>query len=136
MYVAGRPHPLKEPSQSVLDLATDNPQFFTDAEVLQEILHRYVSLREHARALAAVNEARSLMEGRIEPLLAEDVVLAADLANRYPSLSARDLIHVAIAMRAGASHIVSADTAFDGLTEIERLDPVRVAEWRELVASG
>lgn len=73
------------------------------------------------------------MKGRIEPLIDKDVELASKLADRYPALSARDLIHVAIAVRAGATHIVSADTAFDVVTEIQRLDPLRVAEWREAV---
>jgi predicted nucleic acid-binding protein len=136
MYVAGRPHRLKEPSRTVLELAADNSQFFTDAEVLQELLHRYVSLRDHPKAAAAVNEARLLMGGRIEPMLAEDVTRAAEMSNRYPGLSARDLVHAAIAIRAGATHIVSADSAFDVLTEIERLDPLRVEEWRAEVTAN
>lgn len=129
MYIAGRAHPLKEPSRTVLGLAADYPRFFTDAEVLQELLHRYISLGERAKARAAVTEARSIMGDRIEPVLAEDVRQAADLANRYTQLSARDLIHVAVARRAGASHIVSADTALDVVTEIGRLDPLHVADW-------
>jgi predicted nucleic acid-binding protein len=76
------------------------------------------------------------MGSRIEPMLAEDVTRAAEMSNRYPSLSARDLVHAAIAIRAGATHIVSADSAFDVLTEITRLDPLRVEEWRTDVAAS
>lgn len=76
------------------------------------------------------------MEGRIEPMLAEDVRRANEMADRYPRLSARDLIHVAIAVRAGATHIVTADSAFDVVSEIERLDPLRVEEWRSAVIEG
>lgn len=84
----------------------------------------------------AVEYFAGLMSGRVEPLLAEDVLSATIFADRYPRLSSRDLIHVAIAMRAGATHIVSADAAFDVVTEIERLDPARVEEWRGRVIAG
>jgi len=42
MYAAGRPHPLKQPCLDVLALVALYPDAFcTDAEVFQEILHRY-----------------------------------------------------------------------------------------------
>jgi predicted nucleic acid-binding protein len=45
VYAAGRPHALKEPCLQVLALAAERPQaFLTDAEVLQELLHRYLAL--------------------------------------------------------------------------------------------
>ena len=45
-YAAGRPHPLKEPCQQIVALAARHPRaFVTDAEVLQELLHRYVAIR-------------------------------------------------------------------------------------------
>ena len=42
MYAAGRVHPLKQPCIDVLSLAAHHPaRVITDAEVFQEILHRY-----------------------------------------------------------------------------------------------
>ena len=42
MYAAGQPHPLKQPCLDVLALVALYPDAFcTDAEVFQEILHRY-----------------------------------------------------------------------------------------------
>lgn len=69
-----------------------------------------------------------------EPVLRSDVQLAGELADRYPRLSARDLIHVAVMQRVGATHIVTADQAFDDIEGIERLDSALVEEWKGLVS--
>jgi predicted nucleic acid-binding protein len=76
-----------------------------------------------------------MLRGRIEPMYIEDVRLAGELADRYLSLSARDLVHLAVGQRVGARYIVSADKGFDAGNEIERLDPLRVDEWRSLVVA-
>jgi predicted nucleic acid-binding protein len=62
-------------------------------------------------------------------MFAEDVQRAAELAATYPRLSAHDLVHVAVMERAGATAIVTADSAFDNLAGIERLDPADAAAW-------
>ena len=51
------------------------------------------------------------------------VSLAAELADRHPGISARDLVHVAVMQRLGINRIISADTDFDRLEGIDRLDP-------------
>ena len=46
IYAAGRAHPLKEPCARILLLVAEHSQaFVTDAEVLQELQHRYLALR-------------------------------------------------------------------------------------------
>jgi predicted nucleic acid-binding protein len=131
MYAWGGEHLLRAPCAEVLQLVESNgPHFITDAEVLQEILHRYKSLQMWPAMAERLEIFVDLMQGSIEPVFAGDVVGAAKLAHRYPTLSARDLVHAAVALRAGATHIVSADTAFDALEEIERLDPMFLDSWR------
>lgn len=45
MYLVGAAHPHKTDAQRLLErLAMDNRRLVSDAEVLQEILHRYVSI--------------------------------------------------------------------------------------------
>ena len=45
IYAAGRPHALKKPCAQILMLVAERPHaFLTDAEVLQELLHRYLAL--------------------------------------------------------------------------------------------
>lgn len=46
MYLVGGPHPHKTDAQRLLERAiADRERLVTDAEVLQEILHRYVAIR-------------------------------------------------------------------------------------------
>lgn len=138
-YAAGRDHPLKNPCKEILRLLALNPRyFFTDAEVLQEMFHRYRSIRRWPEGKRAVLDLAALMHGSVEPVLAEDIVLACDLADRHGAgLAARDLLHAAVILRTEETpaRIVTADRDFDDLaTEgIERLDPADVESWRSMV---
>ena len=138
MYAAGAAHPLKAPCIEVMAMVAAHPRaFLTDAEVLQELIHRYLSVRRWEFGRAVFLEFGRLMEGRIEPVHAEDVTLAARLADDYPGVSSRDLVHAAAAHRVGVSRIISTDTDFDLLPGVERLDPERVGEWgKALLAAG
>ena len=133
MYAAGVPHEFKQPSIDVLDLAAKSETLITDAEVFQELLHRYLAQRRWPAMRQSVTDFFQLMSGRIQPMLDVDVELACGLANQYARLAARDLIHIAIMERVGSTRIVTADAAFDDIQGIERLDPARVEEWRALV---
>src|SRR5207237_8864117 len=45
MYLIGAPHPHKSDTQRLLEkLVSDRQRLVSDAEVLQEILHRYVAI--------------------------------------------------------------------------------------------
>lgn len=147
-YAAGREHPLKEPCKEVLRVAARNPRaFFTDAEVLQEMLHRYLSLRRWPEVKGVVLDFAALMEGSVEPVVAKDAVLACALADRHGAgsgagrLAARALLHAAVVLRAaggsteGPAKIVTADGDFDELagSGIQRLDPSDVDSWRREV---
>jgi len=130
MYAAGGNHPLKGPCVRVMELAATRPEaFVSDAEVLQEILHRYVAIKRVPEGQDLVLAFAELMRGRIEPIFAGDVEAAARSAGRYPRLDARDLLHVSVMMRLSLSQFVSADSDFDSVNGIERLDPIRVTEW-------
>jgi predicted nucleic acid-binding protein len=122
---------LKSVSETILEAASGPATpFITDAEVLQELVHRYRALRVWAdRGAAVFRNFASLMAGRIIPMLAEDVQRAAELVDIHPRFSARDLVHLAVMERVGATAIVTADTTFDGLRDIERLDPLMAHRW-------
>ena len=130
IYAAGSDHSYKEPCARILRILADDPRsFVTDSEVLQESMHRYLSSGRWTLGREVVRAFAEAMSGRIEPVHAEDVVLAAELADRHPGVSARDLVHAAVMQRLGADHIISADTDFDRLESIIRLDPARIEEW-------
>src|SRR5437867_2483947 len=97
MYAAGAPHTLKAPCQQVMRLLDETPQVFvTDAEVLQEIIHRYVSLRRWPHGRFVFSVFAGAMRGRVEPVSGLDTEQAAALADNHTHLSARDLIHAAV----------------------------------------
>ena len=137
---------MKEPCKEVLRLSARYPgSFFTDAEVLQEMIHRYLSLRRWPEGKRVVLDFAALMAGAVEPVTAGDMILACELADRYAArpgarLAARDLLHAAVMLRAedDAAKIVSADRDFDELAAegIERLDPTDIKAWRQEVESG
>jgi len=136
MYTVGAAHPLKAPSIEVLRLIQESPgAFVTSAEVLQEIIHRYLAIRAWPRGRKVLERFARLMRGRIEPIYERDVHEAARLADGYSDLSARDLLHAAVMNRLGVRQIVSTDNDFDNLPGIERLDPMRVDEWRDRVTA-
>ena len=137
IYAAGRAHPYKEPCAKILGLVAENPLVsVTDAEVLQELVHRYLAQdrwilgREVLRAFALV------MQDRIEPVYAGDILAAADLADRHPGVSSRDMVHAAVMLRLEVEQVVSADTDFDRLPEVSRLDPMLVGEWGRYLQIG
>lgn len=141
-YAAGRDHRLKDPCKEILRLAALNTaSFFTDAEVLQEMLHRYLSLRRWPEGKNVVLDFAALMEGSVESVTVRDAVLACELADRYSAhsgarLAARDLLHAAVIIRVeGGSgmSIITADGDFDDLAPegMKRLDPADLESWRE-----
>lgn len=133
MYVVGKEHPLKRPSTHVLELAARNSSFFTNAEVIQEILHRYLAQRRWRDVKPFLEPVFLALDDRVLEVRGEDVRKAGDLALVHLELQTRDLIHLAIMQRVGSAYVVSADRAFDGIEGITRLDPVGVDEWQSLV---
>jgi predicted nucleic acid-binding protein len=133
IYAAGKPHPLKAPCSEVLELIAQYPSaFVTDAEVLQELLHRYLSLKLWPNpGLIVVERFEVLMRGSIEAVGSHDVLVAARSAHAFPGLSARDLLHLAVARRVGSPAIITADGDFERLPGIDRLAPQDVLTWRE-----
>jgi predicted nucleic acid-binding protein len=121
MYLVGTPGPHKTDSQRLLEkLISQRERLVTDAEVLQEILHRYVAInRRHDiqptfdALLNAVDEV--LPVDRAVGERAKQIVLA------YHRLSARDAVHLAVMERHGIERILSFDTGFDGFPGFTRL---------------
>ena len=127
---AGREHPYKQPCVRILRILTDDPQsFVTHSEVLQEMMHRYLASGQWGLGREVVRAFAEAMRGRVEPVHGEDVTLATELADRHPGVRARDLVHAAVMQRLGTDRINSADTDFDHLEGIDRLNPARIEEW-------
>ena len=129
MYAVGRPHPLREPARTFFAVCNrDRIPLVTSAEAVQELAHAYLRVGRAATLDAAlVLIERSEVE--VWPLTHEDVTLARQLHDRYPSLGARDLCHLASCRRRGVGDIKTFDQALaaisGGIDELGFDMPVR-----------
>jgi len=121
MYLVGAPHPHKADAQRLLEkLITDRQRLVTDAEVLQEILHRYVAIDRRD----AIQPAFDALLGVVDQVLAVDrtvVERAKNLVLGYRQLSARDAVHLSVMEQNGIDQILSFDAGFDVFPGITRL---------------
>ena len=137
IYASGREHPYKEPCARILMIAAEHPlSFVTNAEVLQELVHYYLASGRWALGRNVLHTFAEVMHDRIEPVYVEDIQFAARLADIHPRISTRDLVHAAVMRRLGIDRVISADTDFDRLAEVTRLDPFDVDEWGDSVLLG
>ena len=124
MYLIGAPHPHKSEAQLLLErLVASGQRLVTDAEVLQEILHRYVAIGKRE----AIGPAFQLLLDVVDEVLAiekADVLRAGEIVQNRALLSARDSVHIAVMERHGIRSILSFDGDFDrwpGLKRIYRI---------------
>ncbi|MQA90417.1 MAG: PIN domain-containing protein [Gemmatimonas sp.] len=123
MYAGGAEHPHKEPSVAYLArIARGEIDAVIDAEVLQEILHRYRALRRWSDGQQVYDLTRQIVP-TVLPVTADDLDVARDILDRYERLQARDAVHAAVAAANGIHVICSYDRDFDGLEGLERAEP-------------
>jgi hypothetical protein len=123
MYAAGPEHPLKKRSLWLLERVIEGSvDAVIDAEVLQEILHRYQALRRWREGRAVYDEARNIF-ARVLPVTVEVLDRARDLLDRHPELMARDALHAAVVHWYGLEAICSFDRDFDRIQGLRRLEP-------------
>jgi predicted nucleic acid-binding protein len=121
MYLVGAPHPHKTDAQRLLEkLIRDRQRLVTDAEVLQEILHRYVAINRRD----AIQPAFDALLGIVDEVLAVDgtvIERAKQIVLEYRRLSARDAVHLSVMEQNGIQQILSFDSGFDAFPGIARL---------------
>ena len=134
IYAAGREHTYKTYCTRIMRMVGSNPRsFLTNSEVMQELMHRYRSSGRWALGKEVFRSFAEAMRDRVEPVFLEDVERASDLADRYPEMHSRVLVHAAVMKRLGVDRIVSADRGFDRLAGLVRLDPLDIAQWEDPV---
>jgi predicted nucleic acid-binding protein len=121
MYLVGAPHPNKDVARRLLDRSIERAErLVTDAEVLQEIMHRYIAIKRRDAIQPAFNALLGIVD-EVFPVEVQDVEAARDVLLGESGLSSRDALHVAIMKRHGVHRILAFDTAFDRAPGIERL---------------
>lgn len=127
VYARGRPDRYKAPCQAILAIAeTDPGSYGIDVETLQELLDLYVRRGERQEAVRTVEDALAAFSDPI-PITRAEIEEAADVISANPRLSPRDAIHVAVCRTFELEGIVSADKAFDRVSDLVRFDPLKLA---------
>lgn len=122
-YASGAEHRFKEPAARFLEgAAAGEIDAAIDAEALQEILHRYRSIRRWNEGRLVFDLARQIVPV-VLPVTAEILDAPRQLMDQVPSLSARDALHAAVAFEHTAGHICSFDSDFDLIDGIARTEP-------------
>ncbi len=121
MYLIGSAHPNKEAARRGLEeaVAAGEP-ICTDAEVMQEILHRYSAIGRPQDIDPAFDALLSIVDV-VYPIERADVERARRLVLGKTRLSARDAVHVAVMQGRDIGRVMSFDRAFDAVPGIERI---------------
>ena len=121
MYLVGAPHPHKADAQRGLEACiSQGERLVTDAEVLQEILHRYVAIDRRDAIQPAFDAVLGVVD-EVLPVTRQDAERARAIVLGSPRLSARDAIHVAVMEHHGIARILSFDAAFDRVPGVTRV---------------
>jgi hypothetical protein len=121
MYLIGAEHPFKaDARRAIEDAIAAGDVLCTDAEVFQEMLHRYRAI-DRADAIDAGFAALLGIVDVTYSIELSDVERARRLLRTTPTLSARDAIHVAVMQAHDVSRMMSFDRGFDGLPGIVRI---------------
>jgi hypothetical protein len=121
MYLVGESLTFKAEAQRLLEkYILQRERLVTDAEVLQEILHRYAAIHR----LDAIQPAFDALLGVVDEIFPVDAAVvqrAKTILLGKKRISARGALHVGVMEQQQISHILSFDSGFDGIPGIVRL---------------
>jgi predicted nucleic acid-binding protein len=121
MYLVGAPHPHKADAQRLLEnLISDRQRLVTDAEVLQEILHRYVAINRRDAIQPAFDALLGIAD-EVLPVDRSTAERAKEIVLGHRQVSARDAVHLAVMEQHAIERILTFDSGFDGFPGIARL---------------
>lgn len=125
MYAAGKTSPQKEPCENLLRAIlkkSSREKFCTNSEVLQEILHRYLSIGYRDIAFKIIESIYSLGIP-IFPVDQNDLRRAKTLLQTYDNLSVRDAVHLGVMQGNGIVEIATYDQDFSLVEWVRVIKP-------------
>jgi hypothetical protein len=123
MYAAGTDHTNKRPSIAFLERAAGGQiEAAIDAEILQEILHRYRAIRRWQDGRAVFDMARRIFP-TVFPINAEVLDRTREILDEHDGLMARDALHIAVVEINDLVGICSFDRDSDLVPGLKRLEP-------------
>ncbi len=121
MYLIGAAHPHKADAQLLLEgLIAAGERLVTDAEMMQEILHRYTAINRRDAIGPALQVLLEISDD-IFAIEKVDVMRAAEIVQNPALLSARDALHVAVMERQGIRAVLSFDADFERWPGLHRI---------------
>lgn len=119
MYLVGTPHANRDRAKDLLDeLILSGTRLVTDAEVYQEVLHRYAAISRQE----AIESACAALDGLVDEVFAvgrDEIETAKTLV--LEGVGARDALHVATMRANGVERILTFDPDFDRFDELNRI---------------
>ena len=111
MYFVGPEGPRREEARAFFEWSRErSTPLVTSAEILQELLHVYVSRDQQNRLRPELD----LVEATVIEVWSvhrEDVQMACDMVVQHPELEARDLVHLACCIRREPDDLMTFDRA-------------------------
>ena len=121
MYLVGAAHPNKPEARRLLEQAIDaDERLVTDAEVLQEILHRYVAIDRRDAIQPAFDALLGVVDD-VFPVDTATVERAKSIVFGIRRISARDALHIAAMERHRVTQIMTFDLGFDDVPGVTRI---------------
>ena len=124
MYAAGRESPQRIPCLRFLERLVEGkgPEACTDTEVLQEILHRYRSLKVPELGFRLF-DAVTQLGIPILPVSESAMVEARRLLSEHSSLSTRDGVHLGVMWEQRIEKVLTYDRGFSEVPWADRIEP-------------
>ena len=123
MYAAGADHAHKTSCLELLSrVAEGEVDAALDAEVLQEVLHRYRAIERWSAGARVYDDARRIFSV-VLPITVETLDLARHLLDGHRAIGARDALHAAVVELHQLEGICSYDRGFDLIPGVARIEP-------------
>ncbi|MDP7494589.1 MAG: type II toxin-antitoxin system VapC family toxin [Candidatus Undinarchaeales archaeon] len=111
----------KKAKKVLREMASGKIQCATSSLTVDEILWVLIKMKkDRERAIETCMDILELPNLVILDVTNEDVLRALEYMKNYVQLKPRDAIHIAVSTNAGIFTVVSDDTDFDGVQEINR----------------
>jgi hypothetical protein len=124
MYLIGAAHPHKTEAQFILErLVAAGQRLVTDAEVLQEILHRYTAIETREAIVPALQVTLDIVD-EVIPIEKPQVLRAGEIVQNPALMSVRNAVHIAVMERYGIRSILSFDGDFDRWPGLQRIHQI------------
>ncbi len=121
MYLLGSEHPNKALASAELSrLISSRERLVTDAAVYAELLDRYTEIGRRDMIQPAF-DVLSAMVDEVIPIDAQRIIAAKALVLAYPSVSAKDAMHVATMQENEIRQILTFNVGYDVIPDIQRI---------------